>query len=321
MTQYWTAFDLAETFLTFVFSKHGIPLDVISDRGSKFVSLFWKEFCKIVKIQQHLSTAYHPQSDGQTERINQILEQYLRIYVQYDQDDWCRLLPMAEFVYNNTYHSTTQVTPFFANKGYHPILNIDITTARQEVAKEYVSDLQQLHSFLQSQIKKANEVTTHYANKKRQAAPTFIENDMVWLSTENLKLRRPMRKLSEKRIGPFKIKKVISRNAMQLDLPTNLQALYPVFHVSLLEPYRPNPFTSRIQPPPPPIEIDGELEYEVEDIVDYKIKRNKKQYLVKWVGYEGKDQYTWEPQENVQHLDILIQRINKKKSVNKKQRA
>jgi len=112
--------DLAYTFLRKIFSQHGLPGDIISDRDRLFISRFWQSLCDMLHIKSNLSMAYHPETDGQTECINQILEQYLRIYVNYQQDDWHDLLPLAEFTYNNASHSATQVSPFFANLGYHP---------------------------------------------------------------------------------------------------------------------------------------------------------------------------------------------------------
>ena len=99
--------DFAKLFITHVFAKHGLPMDIVSDRGSLFISEFWKELCRILGIKSRLLTAYHPQMDGQTERTNQSLEGYLRLYTLYDQDDWDALLLLAEFMYNNTPHSTT----------------------------------------------------------------------------------------------------------------------------------------------------------------------------------------------------------------------
>ena len=112
--------DLAMIFLVHIFLKHGTPTDIISDWGKHFISQFWRSLCRLLDIKANLSTAYHPETDGQTEQVNQILEQYLRIFVNYQQDNWEYPLPLAEFAYNNTQHSATSVTPFFANKGFHP---------------------------------------------------------------------------------------------------------------------------------------------------------------------------------------------------------
>ena len=112
--------QLAKIFLQNILTKHGTPADIVSNRGKHFVSRFWALLCTLLGVRSNLSTAYHPETDGQTERTNQILEQYLRIYVNYEQNDWINLLPLAEFVYNNTTQSATGMSPFFANLGFHP---------------------------------------------------------------------------------------------------------------------------------------------------------------------------------------------------------
>jgi len=109
--------DLADHFLRQVIRPHGLPSNIISDRGSLFTSDFWKRVMKALGISCNFSTAFHLQTDGQTERANATLEQYLRAYCNYQQDDWERLLPIAEFCYNNTQTRTTKITPFFANYG------------------------------------------------------------------------------------------------------------------------------------------------------------------------------------------------------------
>ncbi|CAD6970757.1 unnamed protein product, partial [Tilletia controversa] len=129
-----TAPELSKLYLHHVFSKHSLPSNIVSDRGSEFTSSFWRSLCQLLNIEQSLSTAYHPQTDGQTERVNQNLEQYLRLYTSYQQDDWADLLPLAEFTYNNTEHSTTSVSPFFANKGFNPSFDITPTTAADNPA-------------------------------------------------------------------------------------------------------------------------------------------------------------------------------------------
>ncbi|MBW0587378.1 hypothetical protein O181_127093, partial [Austropuccinia psidii MF-1] len=112
--------DLAHLFIKNVFSKHGLPSSIVNDRGPLFVSSFWTNLCQKLKISRDLSIAYHPETDGQTERVNQILEQYLWIYFSYHQDDWNTWLPLAEFTYNNSYHSSTKQSPFFTVYGRDP---------------------------------------------------------------------------------------------------------------------------------------------------------------------------------------------------------
>ena len=119
-----SACGLADLFVCHVISKHGVPVDIVSDRGTKFTSAFWSSLSTALGIKQNLSTAYHPQTDRQMERVNQVLEQYLHLYVNYDQDNWAALLPLAEFAYNNAPHSSTNMSPFFATYGYHLTLDI-----------------------------------------------------------------------------------------------------------------------------------------------------------------------------------------------------
>ncbi len=115
-----TGEETARLFIDNVYRLHGLPNDIISDRGTQFTSKFWQSLFKILGVDIKLSSAYHPQTDGQTERVNQVLEQYLRCTINYHQDNWVDLLPLAEFAYNNTLQGSTQQTPFFANYGHHP---------------------------------------------------------------------------------------------------------------------------------------------------------------------------------------------------------
>jgi len=129
-----TAAQLANLFVLHVFSKHGVPAHVTSDRGSEFVSHFFRSLGEALDMKLHFTSGYHPEGDGQTECTNQTLEQYLRVYCNYQQDNWSQLLPLVEFAYNNAPSATTGISPFFANKGYHPNLAVhperDLTSAR-----------------------------------------------------------------------------------------------------------------------------------------------------------------------------------------------
>jgi IS30 family transposase len=144
-----TSPDLARLFLLHLFSKHRIPSHVTSDRGTEFVSHFFHSLGKALNMILHFTSRYHLEGDGQMERANQTLEQYLRIYCNYQQDNWSELLPLAEFTYNNAPSATTGVSPFFANKGYHPNISIhpecDLSSA---LAHDYAMDLNELHLFL-----------------------------------------------------------------------------------------------------------------------------------------------------------------------------
>jgi Reverse transcriptase (RNA-dependent DNA polymerase)/RNase H-like domain found in reverse transcriptase/Integrase zinc binding domain/Chromo (CHRromatin Organisation MOdifier) domain/Integrase core domain/Retroviral aspartyl protease len=302
-----TAKDLADLFFQYVFSRHGLPEDVISDRGPQFTSRFWKRLLKLCGIERNLSTAFHPQSDGQTERVNQVLEQYLRIYCNYQQDDWTALLPLAEFTYNNTQHSSTETSPFYANYGYHPRHQMSILRTKiNPAAESYTERIHAVQKDLQINLQKAQETQKKYYDKYIQQGPGFTVGDKAWLIRKNIKTTRPSRKLDYRRFGPYRIVEIVghSKQAYKLDLPATMQ-IHPVFHVSLLEPYNKNTIPGRTQAPPPAIEIENSEEWEVQEILDSKRMRGKLFYLVDWKGWSPQDR-SWEPAVNVENCRDLI---------------
>ena len=306
-----TAVDLANYFIQHVFSKHGLPADVISDRGHLFVSRFWKALCKALDITSNLSTAFHPQTDGQTERTNQTLEQYLRIYVNYQQDDWKHHLPIAEFVYNNTPHSAIGMSPFFANKGFNPRLTISLDDIPAHEAHKIASDLKSLHTHLREQIQVANKAYARFEDPYRSPTPDWPIGTLVWLDWRNIKTKRPMKKLDHKRHGPFEIIKKVSTHAYQIKLPASFKGIHDVFHVSLLEKVAEESYPQRRPDPPPPVEIEGELEYEVAEILDSRRRRGVVKYLVRWEGYGSEDD-TWEPVEMLEGSRELLDEFHAK---------
>jgi hypothetical protein len=262
-------------------------------------------------MKLHFTSGYHPEGDGQTERTNQTLEQYLRVYCNYQQDNWSELLPLAEFAYNNAPHATTGVSPFFANKGYNPNFSIhpekELASAR---AKDFVTDLDELHQLLRKRITEAQLRYQGPADKRRAPAPEFKPGKQAFLKSEFIRSTRPSKKLSEKFLGPFDIIAQVGYNSWTLRLPDTMRAVHPVFHVSMLEPAVPNTIPNRILPPPAPIEIEGDIEYEISEILDSKIDRRrlcKLLYLVRWAGYEGTDEeYSWLPASELGHaLEIV----------------
>src|SRR5258708_23365177 len=159
--------ELAQLFLTHVFLKHGTPSHVTSNWGSEFVSHFFRSLSKLLQMELHFTSGYHLEGDGQTECLNQVLEQYLRAYMNYQQDDWSSLLPLAEFAYNNATNETTGVSPFFANKGYHPSF---ATEPNEQVSSPepqcFISDLDDLPMRLKCSIMTAQEHVQNYTDKQ-----------------------------------------------------------------------------------------------------------------------------------------------------------
>jgi hypothetical protein len=297
--------DFANHFLTHIFAKHGLPCDIISDRGPLFVSKFWTALCKSLKIKLNLSTAYHPETDGQTERLNQTLEQYIRMFTSYLQDDWKQQLPIAEFTYNNTPHSATGVSPFFANKGFHPRLSISFDNIPSHEARLVAADLKDLHNHLKREIETANEAYQKFANAKRNPTPDWPVGTLVWLKTENIRMKRPSVKLDYRMLGPFKVIQKVSTHAYKLALPPSMNRIHNVFHVKLLERHHTEYFPRRRHPPPPPIEIDGEEQYKVDEVLDSRIYRGKLQYKICWLSHEPEDD-TWEPAHHVSLVGTTI---------------
>ncbi|SOV04612.1 uncharacterized protein UDID_17153 [Ustilago sp. UG-2017a] len=246
-----------------------------------------------------------------TERVNQVLEQYLCGYSNHLQTNWSDLLPLAEFSYNNAEHASTQLTPFFANYRYHPRFSFDNTDpaspALFPTARSYADQLKQLHEYVRGELVKANSQSAEQFDKHRLPAPQFRPGDRVWLSADNIRSLRPTKKLDYRRLGPFSVSKVISSHAYRLQLPPSMK-IHNVFHVDRLEPYVANTIPNRVQPPPPPVEVESDLEYEVEQIIDSKVDHRYRDplfYLVRWVGY-GPDHNSWEPASNLTHASDLL---------------
>ena len=180
-----TSPELAKLFLLHVFSKHRVPAHVTSDCGTEFVSHFFRSLGKALDMCLHFTSGYHPEGDGQTKRSNQTLEQYLRVYSNYQQDNWAKLLPLVEFAYNNAPSATTGVLPFFANKGYHP--NILVFPERDMTstwAHDYAIDLDSLHQFLQEEMANAQKRYQGPADARRSPAPDFKVHDQVYVKAK-----------------------------------------------------------------------------------------------------------------------------------------
>jgi len=307
-----TSPELARLFLLHIFSKHGVPAHVTSDRGTEFISHFFRSLGKALDIRLHFTSGYHPEGDGQTERANQTLEQYLRMYCNYQQDNWAELLPLAEFAYNNAPSATTGVSPFFANKGYHP--NITIYPNRESTstrAEEYTMNLDELHQFLRAEMANAQQRYQGPADAKRLPPPDFKVGDEVFVKAKYFRSTRPSKKLSEKNLGPYPIIAQPGTLSFTLRLPDTMRSVHPVFHVSQLETATPNIIPNRFQPPPPPIEVDGEPEYEIAEILDSKVDRRRRHcqllYLVRWAGYEGTNEETsWLLATELGHASELV---------------
>src|SRR5467141_3576606 len=223
-------------------------------------------------MKLHFTSGYHPEGDGQTKRTNQTLEQYLQVNCNYQQDNWSELLPLAEFAYNNTPSATTSITPFFANKGYHPNLTVhpkrNLASAH---AHNFVTDLNELHQQLRQHIAEAQRQYQTSADSRRLPAPEFKVGSQVFVKAQYFHMTRPSKKLSSKFLGPYEVHAHPGTHSVTLRLLHDFRAVHPVFHISMLEPEFPNTILNRIQPPPPPLIIEDQPEFEISEILDTKI--------------------------------------------------
>ena len=292
--------ELATLLIENIATRYGMPKNLVSDRASLFTSKFWSTLCYYMKAKRRLSTAFHPQTDGQTERQNQMLEYYLRCYCNFEQDDWASHLKMAEFTYNKAKHSSTGMSPFEALYAYKPDLCVniedDIPEGEAPAARERVEEMRKIRELLEKNLAKAIKRQKKYYDKEH-IPKRFAVGDQVILKVKNLRSIRPNVKLNNKFAGPFTVSDIIGTQAYRLQLPPLYRAIHPVFHISLLEPYHRR---EGEEPPPHPMIIEGEEEYQVEAIRADRIRYRKQQFLVKWEGY-GEDENTWEPAEHLEN--------------------
>ncbi len=200
--------------------------------------------------------------------------------MNYQQDDWLALLSQAEFAYNNTTHASTGINPFLANYGFHPRFSLEIP--RDSVnpwAEERATRHGQVQQNLMAKLKLTLEWQKKQADRRCKDHPNFKVGNKVWLLGKNIATTRPCAKLDYKRLGPFKIAKFVDVVACQLELPPQFK-IHNVFHVSLFEPYHENPIPKRHREPPAPVKIEGQEEFEVQEVLDSKNIRGKLLYLV-----------------------------------------
>ncbi|KAM0053973.1 putative nucleotidyltransferase, Ribonuclease H [Helianthus debilis subsp. tardiflorus] len=235
----FSAVNVAQLMLDSVFKLHGCPHNIVSDRDPIFLSLFWKEFLKLQGVEQALSTAYHPQSDGQTEVLNRCLETYLRCMVMHDPTAWVKWLPLAEWWYNTTWHSAIKMTPFKALYGIDPPIQLPYIpgSTTVESLEEWLNDREVMLANLKQSLERARNRMKQFADLKRSDRQ-FELGDWVYLKLQpyvqtSLRLHK-YSKIGQKYFGPFQIIKKVGTVAYTLDLPNGSQ-LHPTFHVSLLK--------------------------------------------------------------------------------------
>jgi hypothetical protein len=328
-TETLLADELADAFLRRIWCLHGIPSTIVSDRGTQFISTFWRALSSRLGTELRPSSAYHPATNGQTERINQELERYLRTYVNWGQDDWAKWLPFAEFAGNNATSETTGVSPFFANYGFHPRMGIEPQKPpppgisdherkeyfkANELADRFKAIIDQVQAF--SRIAQARYEDN--ANRHRRDAPKYKAGDWVYLDMANLTTGRPVKKLDVVWDGPFEVVHATS-HTVTLNLPENFEC-GRTFHVDKVSMYH-GPITADGRPSITTDLLANEgrviqrtdkgkdiIEWKFEEILDIaKMDNGRWHYLVKWVGHEP----SWQPWGNLKGCDDIIREFHR----------
>ena len=279
---------------------------MVSDRGPQFAAELTKELNQMLGIKTKLSTVFHPQTDGQTERMNQELEQYLRFFIEHRQRDWPEWLAAAEFAINNKVHTVIKVSPFIANYGKELRMGGDIRKkGKVESATEFVQRMKKVQEEAEAALKKTQEEMKRYTDRGRKETEEWKKGDRVLLSTKDLVFKeRPTKKLTERYVGPYMIEEVVSTNAVKLRLPLSMR-IHPVVNMSRIVRYK-EQMKGQKKEEGKPIEVEGVEEWEIEKISNKKKIRGVEKYLIQWKGFTAEED-TWERKENLKNAKKLIE--------------
>ena len=316
--------QLAHVFIEHVVSKRGLPNVIVSDRDPRITSDFWQSLFKRLGSKLNLSSSHHPETDGQTERTHRTIEQILRAYVEPQHTDWVTWLPIAEFAYNNSTHSSTHQTPFLSNYGFNPTTptSLAVPAPSSSTASSYLDTIRDVQLSITRELALSKAQQASFADQHRRPS-SFKVGDRVRLSTRNIALLdHPSSKFRPRFLGPFTISAVISPVAVKLALPAAMSRVHPVFHVSKLLPWHDSPDAQFPDRPLPdqPIPAAKDFVYgdafEVHSILEAKIAidpdstaRPKAPCLffrVRWAApYNDPSHDSWEPLRSISKLDAL----------------
>ena len=231
---------LARLFRDNMWKLHRLPKSIISDRGPQFAAELMRELNRMLGIKSKMSMVFHPQIDEQMERVNQELEQYLRMFIDHRQEQWPDWLGTVEFAYNNKVHLSTKILPFKANYGQDPRMGFEVKRkGKYKGVEKFMTKIKEIQEKAKAVLGKVQEEMKKYTDRKRAEINEYRVEDLVMLSTKDLKYQmvgRRMEKLTEKFVEPYKIKKVVLLNVVELELPSTVK-IHPVVNVSRVQKY------------------------------------------------------------------------------------
>jgi len=292
---------------------HGLPESIISDRRVQFTAGMTKELNNLLGIQTKLSMVYHPQIDGQTEWINQELEQYLRVFIDHRQEQWPDWLGTAKFMYNNKIHVTTKISPFKVNYGQDPRMGFEGRRKRKyKAAGKFIERMKKIQEKAKAALGKVQEEIKKFANRRRGKGEEYRVGNLILLSMKDLKWQmkeKRSEKLTEHFVGPYKVKEIVSSNAIELELPKSIR-IHPVVNVSRVWLYK-SQVERQKKILPKLLIIKGQEEFKIEKILNKRTIRGKEKFLVRWKGYTAEED-TWENRENLENTKELVEEFERK---------
>lgn len=305
--------EYAHVFVREVFAKHGLPASIVSDRDPRFTSEFFQQLCKLLDIKQRMSTAFHPQTDGQTERMNRTLEEMLRSFVGPSLNDWDVHLPCCEFAMNNAFNDSIRATPFYLNYGRHPKSPTDYAfKSPVEPSERFSANIRASLGRAQDCMRIAQERQARYANKKRRDLE-FQVGEYVLLDSKNLRLKLDgAHKLGHRFLGPYKILKRVGPVSYELELTKDMR-IHDVFHVSLLRAYHKR--EGDAEGAPPALMPNGEIQTEVVEVLHHVDDLdNVRWYSVKWADND----ISWITESDASNCLSRVQEYFDKKGIENK---
>ena len=305
-----TALDVAKLFFKYIFPLHGLPKEIVSDRDSRFTSKFWQQLAKLTGTDLSLSTAFHQQTDGATERVNKTLLQILRHFVNKSPTNWFPHLLQVEFAMNSAINASSGHSPFKLNYGYEPTTMPSFLPKDGPVpaATELISPIKgALANAMDSILAARTRQIKHYNNRHRPIPSTQYQiGDQVLSETTNLALPPgKVRKLWPTFIGAFLIiRKYPERDNYELDVSTAGLTVHPIFHASLIKPYKGNAKGDDIPEPVPMISVPATR---IERMISDRKGLHGKEYLVHYSNTPDEDD-SWVPHKELQEkaLGLLL---------------